>query len=202
MILFRSGKRLGCGDRIRRTNGGDKRVRLESPRRRAHPVLDRFGLTTEFGRPLPTPHRDWGEFLLQHPKDLIADVRVCGQHIGTHRQCPDSRCASHHRHEPLVQVECRGAENRKRAYVTALCDQHVDVPPRPCAVAQPSARRLHDVLGGGGYDIELVPENPGRACEHAIGADTRSGLVIGDKGSGCHGCPIHDVLQQRAQTRA
>ena len=113
-VPIRKSVSVAC-DRIRRTNGGDKRVRLESPRGRAHPVLDRFGLTTEFGRPLSTPHRDSGEFLLQHPKDLVADVRVGGQHIGAHRQRPDSRCASHHRDETLVQVECRGAENRKRS---------------------------------------------------------------------------------------
>jgi hypothetical protein len=29
-------------------------------------------------------------------------------------------------------------------------------------------------------------------------ADTRSGLVIGGKGSGCHVCPIDDVVQKRA----
>ena len=126
---------LGRCDRIRRNIGGDKRVRLESPCGRAQSVLDRVGLTTEFGRPLLTPHGDFGESVLQHPKHLAAYARVGAQQIGGHCQRPNTRRPPHHREETVVQIEGRGAENHERSRVAAVSDQDVDVPAGPRAVA-------------------------------------------------------------------
>jgi len=148
---------------------------------------NRVGLTTELGGPPLAPHDDFGESAFQYLKDLLAHAHVVGQEIGADGQHADRRRAAHHREETLVEVARRSAENRERSGVATAGDQHVDVPPGPRTVAQPSAGRLQHVLRGGCDDIELVPEDPARACGQAIDrADARRDPLIGVKGSGCH----------------
>jgi hypothetical protein len=150
-------------------------------------MRDRVGMTAELRGPLLAPHDDFGESSLQYPEDLLAHAHVGGEEIGAHGQRPDSRRATHHREETLVAIERRSADNRERSGVGTVNDQHVDVPPGPRAVAQPTTGALQHVLRGGCDDIELVPEDRARACGQAIDrADASRDPLIGSKGSGCH----------------